>query len=56
MAKEIEGKVYAALGLDRDLVVPIERNGDRSLPPEVPDVVADVPGVDLDEVAEQAAA
>jgi recombination protein RecA len=56
MTKEIEGKVYEALGLDRDLVVPIERNGDRSLPPEVPDVVADVPGVDLDEVAEQAAA
>ena len=50
MAKEIEGKVYAALGLDRDLVVPIERDADRSLPPEE---MPDVPGVDA---VEQAAA
>ena len=26
MAREIEGKIYAALGLDQDLVVPIERD------------------------------
>ena len=36
MAKEIELRIYRALGLDRDLVVPIERNENGPvIPPEV---------------------
>ena len=46
MAAEIEAKIYDAIGVDKDLVVPIERDAD--------DVIADVPGVD--EPLEQAAA
>ena len=45
MAREIEAKIYEAIGVDQDLVVPIERDEDA---------VADVPGVD--EPLEQAAA
>jgi recombination protein RecA len=33
VAKEIEAKVYAALGIGQDLVAPIERDGDVALPP-----------------------
>jgi recombination protein RecA len=33
IAKEIEAKVYAALGIGQDLVAPIERDGDVALPP-----------------------
>jgi recombination protein RecA len=32
MAKEIEGKIYAALGLGKDLVTPIERDKDAPIP------------------------
>jgi recombination protein RecA len=32
MAKEIEDKIYAALGLGKDLVTPIERDKDASAP------------------------
>jgi recombination protein RecA len=32
IAKEIEGKIYAVLGLDQDLVVPIERDEDAPVP------------------------
>ena len=32
MAKEIEGKIYAALGVDRDLVAPIDRDAERARP------------------------
>ena len=32
VAKEIEEKVYAALGVSRDAVTPIERNGDARPP------------------------
>jgi recombination protein RecA len=32
VAKEIEDKVYVALGIDRDLVVPIEREEDVAPP------------------------
>ena len=45
MAREIEAKIYDAIGVDKDLVVPIERDEDA---------LADVPGVD--EPLEQAAA
>src|SRR5437773_8616749 len=38
IAKEIENKIYAALGVDRDLVAPIERDEDV---PEMPDVEAE---------------
>jgi recombination protein RecA len=42
VAKEIEGKIYAALGLGQDLVEPIERDEDAQVPevPEVPEVAA----------------
>jgi recombination protein RecA len=33
IAKEIEAKVYAALGIGQDLVAPIERDADVALPP-----------------------
>ena len=33
IAKEIEAKVYAALGIGQDLVAPIERDDDVALPP-----------------------
>jgi recombination protein RecA len=33
MAKEIEDKVYAALGLGKDLVTPIDRDKDAQVPP-----------------------
>jgi recombination protein RecA len=33
IAKEIEDKIYSALALDRDLVVPIERDDDGAVPP-----------------------
>ena len=39
MAKEIENKIYAALGIDRDLVAPIER--DEDIAPETPAVEAE---------------
>ena len=32
MAREIEGKIYTALGLDQDLVVPIERDESEPVP------------------------
>jgi hypothetical protein len=32
MAKEIEEKIYAALGLGKDLVTPIERDKDAAPP------------------------
>jgi recombination protein RecA len=32
IAKEIEGKIYAALGLGKDLVTPIERDKDAPIP------------------------
>jgi recombination protein RecA len=35
IAKEIETKIYAALGMDRDLVVQIENEGDAEAAPEV---------------------
>src|SRR5437773_1034993 len=38
IAKEIENKIYVALGVDRDLVAPIERDEDV---PEMPDVEAE---------------
>ena len=38
IAKEIEDKIYAALGVDRDLVAPIERDEDV---PEMPEVEAE---------------
>jgi len=37
MAKEIEEKIYAIVGVDTDLVVPIERDPDA----EVPDLAAE---------------
>src|SRR3954447_5968618 len=39
IAKEIENKIYAALGVDRDLVAEIEREDD--LPPDMPDIEAE---------------
>ena len=38
IAKEIENKIYAALGVDHDLVAPIERDEDI---PEMPEVEAE---------------
>jgi recombination protein RecA len=38
IAKEIENKIYAALGVDRDLVAPIERDEDI---PEMPEIEAE---------------
>src|SRR6266516_4123057 len=39
IAKESENKIYAALGVDRDLVAPIER--DEDVAPEMPEVEAE---------------
>ena len=33
IAKEIEAKIYAALGIGQDLVAPIERDTDIPVPP-----------------------
>jgi recombination protein RecA len=46
IAKEIEGKIYAAVGVNRDLVTPIERDKQ-----EMPDLEGEPPEV----VVEQAA-
>jgi recombination protein RecA len=40
VAKEIEGKIYAALGIDRNLVKPIEGRQEASVSPAEP-VLAD---------------
>jgi recombination protein RecA len=39
IAKEIEGKVYAALGIGDDLVAPIERDGEAGPVPVIPGAV-----------------
>ncbi len=41
IAREIEAKIYAATGADRDLVAPIEREDDVAAP-----VLADLPDVE----------
>jgi recombination protein RecA len=45
MAKEIEEKIYAIVGVDTDLVVPIERDSDAEVPvlAEEPEAAADEP-------------
>ena len=43
MAKEIEDKIYAALGLGKDLVTPIERDKDAAAAVPVP--IASEPAV-----------
>jgi recombination protein RecA len=52
VAKEIENKIYAALGVDHDLVAPIERDEDV---PEMPDVEAEATAVAEAEAAAAAA-
>src|SRR5277367_5998558 len=45
MAKEIEDKIYEALGLGRDLVTPIDRDTTGSAPQETPAPIASEPAV-----------
>jgi recombination protein RecA len=50
MAAEIEEKIYAIVGVDKDLVVPIERDADAEVP-----VLAEEPAAAIDEPTAEAA-
>ena len=50
MAAEIEEKIYAIVGVDKDLVVPIERDADAEVP-----VLAEEPAAVNDEPTAEAA-
>jgi recombination protein RecA len=45
IAKQIEGKIYEALGLGRDLVTPIDRDTTGSAPQEAPPPMGSEPTV-----------
>src|SRR5271170_5585807 len=45
LAKEIEDKIYAAMGLGQDLVTPIDRDKDTPAPQETPAPIASEPAV-----------
>ena len=49
MAKEIEAKIYEALGIDRDLVQPIDP--DAMVPGEVPLGDLDAPPTPIEQAA-----